>query len=368
MDRDDYDLGSRPLVDAAMSDSVELIGRKASPGISLTTSVMEPSTHYRRHSRGYSADERLKSIDGTESMRDEPFELIEPPSPPKDRRPSTGQSGPASVLRRLTTKIKPMSRAAFRSTKRSKGREYATLDDGDNVHDPTVDLSSLEGMGWELTDLSNSDTFNLHDQDTEYVRPEKTDRKPDFRTFVDKRSSVGYGMKGIGVQLRRDPTRIVRRGTSGVRGAESSALDRSKTVKDFGQNLAQEKNMIVEVEEVVDLSSLEGGRSDTTRNSTFESMSMRQSVLPQETKSYFFPEDPDIPNWKPWSMRSWYILSLIVLALALGGFQELLCQKSFKSVKDKSGILAFNATADISTWDFFAWKCKLTFSTTPCCC
>ncbi len=117
--------------------------------------------------------------------------------------------------------------------------------------------------------------------------------------------------------------------------------------------------MIVEVEEVVDLSTFEGGQLDNRRSQTFETMSMRQTVMPQETKSYFFPEDPDIPNWKPWSMRSWYILALMALALGLAGFQEFLCQRSFTKAREKSGILEFNAVADISTWDFFAWKCKL---------
>ncbi|KIW66228.1 hypothetical protein PV04_08428 [Phialophora macrospora] len=357
MDHGNDDLGLRPLPGAALPDNVELVGDKGSSGIVTTTSAIEPATYSRRHSRGHSGDERLRSIDENESMRDEPFEFIEPPSPLKVRRPSVGASGATSMLRRLTTKIKPMSRGAFRSTKRSRGQEYATLDDGDNDHGAVVDLSSLEGMGWELTDLSNPKPTSLQDEETEYVSPAiANSHKPDFRSFVDKRASVGYGMKNIGVQLRRDPTRLARRGTRDSQDAASSALERSKTVKDFGQNLAQEKNMIVEVDEVVDLSTFEGGQLDNQRSQTFESMPMRQSVMPHETKSYFFPEDPDIPNWKPWSMRSWYILALMALALGLAGFQEFLCQKSFTKAREKSGILEFNAVADISTWDFFAWK------------
>ncbi|EXJ67759.1 uncharacterized protein A1O5_09105 [Cladophialophora psammophila CBS 110553] len=356
MDHEQYDLGSMPLAGTSTPDKVELLGRKGSPGVSVSIGATQSAPYYRRHSRGHSGEERLKSIDETESMRDESYDLVEPASPPKARRFSAGQSAASSVLRRLTTKINPMSRGTFRSTKRSKGREYATLDDGEDGQDAIVDISSLEGMGWELTDLSNPDAERLQDEDTEYVRVNKTSGKPDFRSFVQKRASVGDGMKGVGVQLRRDPTRIVRRGTGGIRSADSSGIDRSKTVRDLGQDLAHKKNMIVEVEEVVDLSTLDGGNSENRQSRSFDAMSMRQSVLPQETKSYFFPEDPDIPNWKPWSMRSWYIWSLIVLALGLAGFQEYLCQRSFKSVREKSGILAFDAVAEISTWDFFAWK------------
>jgi hypothetical protein len=135
-------------------------------------------------------------------------------------------------------------------------------------------------------------------------------------------------------------------------------LDRAKTVRQFGQTLAQEKKMIVEIEEVVDLSSLEGGQPDNRGSRAFETMSVRQSIMPQETKSYYFPEDPDIPNWKPFSMSSVYILLLMALAITLAGVQEYLCQKSIQRAKENSGLIAFNKVSEISTWDFFAWKCK----------
>jgi hypothetical protein len=358
---DEHDLGSRHAYGASMSDDIDITDSKGSPGLIITSAMDSGSSHYRRHSRSRSGDARMTSIDEDEGIRDEQFEIVQPPSPLKLRRPSAGHSAATSMLRRLTTKMKPMSRAAFKSTKRSRGQEYATLGDGEDHHDhhdPGVDISSLEGLGWELTDLAGPDTVRFDGDNTEYVSPATT-RKPDFRSFVDKRTSVGYGMKNIGVQLRRDPTRLARRGTIDDHSATTSAVEPSQKVKDFGRSLAQEKNMIVEVDEVFDLSTLDGGQPDNRRSQTFETMSMRNSVMPQETKSYFFPPDPDIPNWKPWSMSTWYILALMGLALGLAGFQEFLCQKSFRSVHEKSGILAFNAVADVSTWDFFAWKCEL---------
>ncbi|EXJ87948.1 hypothetical protein A1O1_04875 [Capronia coronata CBS 617.96] len=379
----------RPLPSVAVGDKVGLLSSKDAPGTRITSTAIEPSSYYRgRHSRGNSRDERLRSIDESDSMRDVAFEMMEPSMPSKARRPSAGPSSSASsMLRRLTTKYAPLSRSNLRSTgKRSHGRHYATLGDGDvdqGAVAAAVDISSLEGMGWELTDLSNPDADAdahpalLQDIGTAYVPPSqrrggsnnKSMDKPGFRSFVDKRRSVGEGMRDIGVQLRRDPTKVVRKHSSGAgegaarNASTSTGIDRSKTVRDFGQNLAQEKNMIVEVEEVVDLSSLDGGgrgQFDIRGSSQMtESMSMRNSssvLLPQRTKSYFFPEDPDIPNWKPWSMKSVYILSLMVLAFALAGFQEYLCQRSLRSARRDSGLLAFNSVADISTWDFFAWK------------
>lgn len=397
MDNDHGFSVMRPLPNVAVGDNVGLLSSRDPDGTSITTTAMEPRSHYRgRHSRGNSRDERLRAIEESESRRGEDaFELMQPSTAAsKARRPSPGplsSGGASSILRRLTTKyVSPLTRSNFRSTtKRSLGRQYATLDDGD-VADPVavaVDISSLEGMGWEMTDLSrlaaldanananasaDADTAQLlPESETAYVRP--VQRKPDFRSFVDKRPSVGEGMRDIGVQLRRDPTKAVRGSSyaagaavaAGRRDGSSTGVDRSKTVRDLGQNLAQEKNVIVEVEEVVDLSSLEGGGGQTANRASqmFESTSMStrnngSSGPQQQTKSYFFPEDPDIPNWKPWSMSSIYILCLMVLALGLAGFQEYLCQLSFKRARQNSGLLAFNRVADISTWYFFLWKCE----------
>ncbi|KIW10529.1 hypothetical protein PV08_11493 [Exophiala spinifera] len=341
--------GSRP----SSGDGIGLLSSRDPPNVMATTiTATEPGTFYRgRHSRGNSREERLGSIDESGGS----YEMIEPPTPTKTRRLSPGPSNASSMLRRLTTKIAPVGRPHFRSTKRTKGQQYATLDDEDDNRASTVDISSLAGLGWELNDMSHLDVSHPG-EDTAYNPPASTERKPDFRSFVEKRRSVGEGMRDIGVQLRRDPTKVVRRPTGGSGGGLSTGIDRAKTVRQLGQDLAQKKNMIVEIEEAVDLSSLEGGQPDNRASRAFETTSDRQSIMPQETKSYFFPEDPDIPNWKPFSMSSIYILVLMALALGLAGLQEYLCQRSIKRTKENSGLLAFNHVAEISTWDFFAWK------------
>ncbi|KAL2436554.1 hypothetical protein ABEF95_011980 [Exophiala dermatitidis] len=352
----------RELPSIAVEDDVELVSSRDV----TTSSATEPPSYYRgRHSRGNSRDDRLRSIEESETLHDSFNELAEQPRPPlvppppsKSQTRRRSPAGAQSMLRRLTTKVAPMTRYNFRSTgKRSQRRQYATLDDEGEGDDDRVivDISSLEGMGWEMADLSKPTSPPPESEsDTAYVRP----TKPDFRSFVDKHRSVGEGMRDIGVQLRRNPTKVGRNPSVAGRGdAYSTGIDRTKTVRDLGQSLAREKNAIVEVEEeVVDLSTLEGAHTDLRASRTFDDMSMRHSILPQQTKSYFFPEDPDIPNWKPWSMSSVYILFLVILALGLAGFQEYLFQRSVKAAKRNSGLLAFNRVADISTWDFFAWK------------
>ncbi|KAB2102910.1 hypothetical protein AG0111_0g8877 [Alternaria gaisen] len=75
--------------------------------------------------------------------------------------------------------------------------------------------------------------------------------------------------------------------------------------------------------------------------------------------SYFFPEDPQMPTWRPLTMSSWWISILVILALALAGVQEFLCQKSLKSVKElgeKGGLMIFGTVGDLTVTQYFTWQ------------
>ncbi|KAI7975876.1 hypothetical protein EIK77_005626 [Talaromyces pinophilus] len=124
------------------------------------------------------------------------------------------------------------------------------------------------------------------------------------------------------------------------------------TAREYGQQLANQKNMIVSVKEAaaapaVDLSSLEG----TERRSTY-----RATTSLDEETSFFYPTDPEKPNWKPFSMTAPYLLMLIIVSLGLAGVQEYLYQQS-KSLESRGkGLIQFNDVAEIPTAQFFAWK------------
>jgi hypothetical protein len=74
-----------------------------------------------------------------------------------------------------------------------------------------------------------------------------------------------------------------------------------------------------------------------------------------DIKSYFFPMDPDHPNWRPVSMRSYYILMLIGVSLGLGIFQEWLCRHSIALEKENGGLLVFDQVSKVPLFTFFAW-------------
>ena len=74
--------------------------------------------------------------------------------------------------------------------------------------------------------------------------------------------------------------------------------------------------------------------------------------------SYFFPEDPEQPSWRPFSMGRPWLSLLIVIALALAGLQEFLCQLSLKRARDdpNGGLVTFKKPSDLSMTSFFTWK------------
>src|SRR5437016_7440731 len=68
--------------------------------------------------------------------------------------------------------------------------------------------------------------------------------------------------------------------------------------------------------------------------------------------------DPDMPDWKPFSMRWPYLSFLIFLALAMAVIEELLYQISDRHSKEnpKRGLLTFKSPKELSVAQYFAWK------------
>ncbi len=343
----------------AVSDESGLLSERKIPGLTITTTVEPPSVYRGRVSHFDSPNqERSMRVEGRHHDVGDHF--LNPSGVPalRERRTSPGPSSAVtSLIRRMTTMRSPISRTRFRTIRRPQGGQYATLGEGQDSEQYPVDLSSLEGLGYELRDMAPTGNHRLEIEETQYVPYQAEPDIPTFQDFVAKRRSVGDGMKAVGAELRRNPTRAVRRDPSGPsRDAAASALDRSKTVRKFGQDLAREKNTIVAVNDV-DLSSYEGFQPQLHRESrTYDDTMSRASTMPEEVQSYYFPSDPDIPDWKPVSMRFVYIGTLSILAITLAVIQEVLCQKSLEMEKQKSGLISFDRVTDVRTGTFFAWK------------
>jgi hypothetical protein len=342
--------------------------------LDIAEALPSASDHRAQHSRHSSVRSMQDDSQFHGSYRDDDHQQPDSPkqlSPTQKRMPGA-ISTVSSMVRRMTTMKSPLTGTRFRSVRRQQ--RYEKMDDDDEAGQGPVDLSSLEGLGFELNDMQPgpSNQRDLDEEETEYVSPATTrSAKPKFREFVDKRRSVqdgiGEGMNQIGAQLRRNPTKAPKR-TPAARDDAANQLERHKTVRNIGQKLASEKNTIVEVNEsVIDLSQFEGPASIPFRQSTasFDQLlsgnrvSTFGSITAQEEhKSYFFPQDPDVPNWKPFPMKTFYILVLIVMALAIAGVQEGLCQMSIRKTREEGGLIVFNNVKSVPTMKFFAWKCK----------
>jgi hypothetical protein len=335
--------------------------------LDISDALQDPRSQHSRNSS-------IRSIEGGEALqvayRDDDNERIFPSQQPSSVDPKrlAPLSTVSSLVRRMTTMKSPLTGTRFRTLRRS--RQYETLDEGEEMGPGPVDLSSLEGLGYELRDVAPAAESRVREEQTEYVSPASTTTaKPAFRDFVNKRRSmpdgIGEGMRDVGAQLRRNPTKAPAR-TPSARDDQAKAIDRHKTVRNIGQKLASEKNTIVEVNEnAIDLSQFEGPQAISFRSSTassFEQMlGNRASTMGlggDETKSYFFPPDIDKPNWKPFPMRTTYISMLIILATAIAVVQEVVCQISIRRTRERGGLIAFDNVAEVPTLQFFAWKCE----------
>ncbi|EAW09868.1 DUF3433 domain-containing protein [Aspergillus clavatus NRRL 1] len=116
--------------------------------------------------------------------------------------------------------------------------------------------------------------------------------------------------------------------------------------------------MIVSVRELspaVDLSSLEG-HGGTPEEEEPDPARLKKAGTNLVHRSFFFPTDPEQPDWKPFSLKSYYIAMLTVVSLVLAGVQEYLYQRSHRLEKEGRGLVNFNDVDEISTLLFFCWK------------
>ncbi|KAL9106897.1 MAG: hypothetical protein Q9227_008145 [Pyrenula ochraceoflavens] len=256
-----------------------------------------------------------------------------------------------TLLRRLGTIKTPVAPVA--GWRLSRHDAYTPLE-GPDDEDVGVDISSLGGLGFQLRDMSQT-----KDADTEYLSPSSNERTEEDPGARNLRGALGDGMVvGAKLQLEEAPTVVTEETAGSVLRTLTvkEKLQRQKTIRDQALAVAKQKNAMVVVNDVVDLSSLgDSGRTNTNSSA----LSMDTSEPPrakEQSQSYFFPEDADTPNWKPFSMRSLYIITLIVISLVLGSVQEWLYQLSASNARDNKGILSFDRVEDVSLINFFAWK------------
>jgi hypothetical protein len=329
--------------------------------------IRPPSEHMSgrgRHSRGLSND--MDTIDENATSRyGQDVEAVGTTAP---RLHNTNPTN-TSFIRRLSTIRSPISPIFRNRSARNPLGKYNEISDDYDVDSVPVDISSLAGMGFEMIENPQPAVHDFSDQNTEYISPASTSTKPGFASFVKKTPAIGDGLV-VGEKLMFDPSKATldRAKSSSRYLGDDDIVQRSKTVRQVGQTRAEQRKAIVAVEEKlkrgegIDLSSFEGStHNHRVSTQSLEASSSRSPGSPQITAlSYFFPADTKIPNWRPFSMSTWYISLLIAVSLGLAVFQEWLCQYSLRLAKKDPphAILEFNKVSEVSVLNFFAWKCK----------
>ncbi|KAL2173213.1 uncharacterized protein P884DRAFT_273424 [Thermothelomyces heterothallicus CBS 202.75] len=137
----------------------------------------------------------------------------------------------------------------------------------------------------------------------------------------------------------------------------SRRLSRAETVKRLGQSEANKRGEVIEVvmdddddvppHSKVDISLVAG--DDDTEDRGPAPFVPRQTTFPTRnpTTTVFYPQ----PNWKPFSLRGPYLISLIVLSLALGACVEILYRSSARDP-----LVSFKGPSEIPPAQYFAIK------------
>ena len=359
--------GERPFVDQASTSSVDHRDPQI-PSIHVSQ-LSDPSSTVRGRSAATGDNIEMTSLGAGSTSIDSEERLLSE-SGLRPRRSSPSPSRGNSLLQRLNTLRAPgRATSGKASARRNRGGQYDPLG-GEEADDEQfgIDLSTLAGMGYQLNEAPTAQSHNMGAESypdpnsTEnYLPPEHTPMPP------SSKSKLGKGMV-VGAQLRLDPaSAIVRRNLSSARSPTSPVnIARSKSIRDFGQQVAQKRQVIVEVDEPFDLGSLEGAGIDRqarnrTSHQSFDDMELSSRSPDGPVKSYFYPADPDHPNWKPVSMRSYYILMLVGVSLGLAIFQEWLCRHSEALAAKDQGILEFDEVSQVPLFYFFAWHYLPTF-------
>ncbi|KAG9249052.1 hypothetical protein BJ878DRAFT_200489 [Calycina marina] len=164
-------------------------------------------------------------------------------------------------------------------------------------------------------------------------------------------------LSGFDPRTPLSPTSPVRRSSKRI-SFRASGLRRAPTLRDFGQAEANKRGEVIEVimeedskpdeddtdSQHVDISGLSGGNEAVNSNFDSAESKSRRATLARTATEVFYPQE----NWKPFSMRRPYLVTLIVLSIGLAGVQEYLYRRG--------PLYTFNRTADLSTWSYFTFK------------
>ncbi|KAI9704019.1 MAG: hypothetical protein M1820_005640 [Bogoriella megaspora] len=272
------------------------------------------------------------------------------------RTPRFGASGGYGALAGETENDKPIT-----LTRSKIEEEDETMEEAINI-----DISGLEGS-IQLDHLSpKKEALPTRSESINGLKAH-TDRTGNFLGWErTQHSKLGSGMRGVyQANITESPStegqhlaaasRVAR---TPSRAAAQAAAQRTGAIVAVDGKLEEVQNYQPELKHcaevpTVDLTNLGGTGYKKVSQSLDTIVGDRSESL---EKSYYFPQDQDMPDWKPFSIHWAYIVSLILMALAGAAIQEWLCQRSQHLAKQGSGIISFGQIQNLSTGVYFLWK------------
>jgi hypothetical protein len=246
----------------------------------------------------------------------------------------------------------------------SRGGKYNKLDDEESRsgHKRLIGVQEEdEHVGYDLSGLEGFPMKNFEPQrdmasTTDAMEQERHLSEAGFAAEFERlEAQLGSGMNSViekpfthtPIQTLKVTTSKHRRGLSGSELVSAQAQEAQKEAEQTGRPVA-----VADIP--MDISDFTGGADFDSRSI----MTADTGLKNEAETSYFFPEDPEQPSWRPFSMGRPWLSMLIFVALGLAGLQEFLCQLSIKRVRDDEhgGLVKFKKPGDLSVTAFFTWK------------
>ncbi|KAF2445009.1 hypothetical protein P171DRAFT_443923 [Karstenula rhodostoma CBS 690.94] len=280
----------------------------------------------------------------------------DPFSPTGSQSTLQSRGGTNSLLNRL---------ASLRSG-RSRGGDYNRLEDEESGRRKLQGVEEVdEPLGYDLSGFDGGVPMKQFGQPKKIpIAADAMEAERDLNEagyaaeFERLEAQLGAGMASVtevpfthtATPSGDDTARGHRRGLSDANIIDVVAKD--------AQEEAEKTGGIVAIAEIpVDISDMAGHGNDFDSRASLVFERGNNNEM-----SYFFPPDPDMPSWRPFSMGWPFLTFLVVVALALAGLQEFLCQLSLKEAKHvpdehhEGGLVKFKNAKELTVLQYFTWK------------
>jgi hypothetical protein len=265
-----------------------------------------------------------------------------PPSFPEDTSYIPSSSAfdhhvSSHTLQSSSGKQRLLNRLASLSGRSSKGGKYNKL--GDEESRPGK--RPLRGVEEEDEavgfDLSGFDGLPMKNFEPQTRATNATDGKENERDlneagyaaeFERLEAQLGSGLSSVIEKPFTHSPVVPLQGSSPShkRGLSGNQLIFTQAVE--AQKEAEKTERIVAVADIpVDISDFHAGSDFDSRSIMTADTGLAKN---EAETSYFFPDDPEQPSWRPIYMGRPWLAMLIFIALALAGLQEFLCQLSLQ--------------------------------------